>query len=319
MAVDSAYVCLSKGEDDYQYGWTNGSGQVTFAFRAESAGQIGVVVTGRNHARYNGVITVNGTSGAYVSVKGMTVDEDSLGGSLGNGDGVIDAGERVDMWFEVVNSGAGASGDVSLVVRSGDAGVVVVDSLAAVGVVSGGGGTKVALDAVRVEYGSGMADGAVATFVVVVKENGVEAWRDKVKREAHRPVLELVKLRVDDSGTGDGDGVVDAGEVFRLYYGVKNYGTGAGYGLEAELTDVGGGFVFTDSLDTYGELGAVTYGENAGGFGAGGGRTYRRSTCWRSRSRTRLGGRTWTRSSCGLRSRPPACRSIPVSVRIGCR
>ncbi|MGD8414705.1 MAG: C25 family cysteine peptidase, partial [Candidatus Latescibacterota bacterium] len=52
--VDSAMVCLSKGNDDYQYGSTDGAGQATFDFRAESPGQIRVVVTGRNKLRYDG-------------------------------------------------------------------------------------------------------------------------------------------------------------------------------------------------------------------------------------------------------------------------
>jgi hypothetical protein len=75
-----------------------------------------------------------------------------------------------------------------------------------------------------------------------------------------------VVLRIDDSAPGNGDGVADAGETFRLYYTVKNFGTGAASGLTAALTDLGGGFVFFDSLDTYPPLPAVTGMENADGF-----------------------------------------------------
>ena len=84
--VDSAMVCLSKGTDDYQYASTDVAGQAAFDFRAENAGDIRVVVTGRNHGRYDGTITVTGTSGAYVSFNGLTVDDDNTGGTAGNGD-----------------------------------------------------------------------------------------------------------------------------------------------------------------------------------------------------------------------------------------
>ncbi|UCH84649.1 MAG: hypothetical protein JSW50_02850, partial [Candidatus Latescibacterota bacterium] len=57
--VDSAHVCLSKGNDDYQYGATNSLGNVVFDFVAESPGDIKVVVTGLNLARYEGAITVD--------------------------------------------------------------------------------------------------------------------------------------------------------------------------------------------------------------------------------------------------------------------
>ncbi|MCK5618655.1 MAG: hypothetical protein KAJ17_04605, partial [Candidatus Krumholzibacteria bacterium] len=126
--VDSAMVCLSKGTDDYQYGTTDALGQVTFDFRAESAGQIRVVATGRNHARHDGFITVNGESGAYVSLNTIVVDDDNTNGTFGNSDGVIGAGETVDLWMEMINSGASASGNVDLVISSGDPEVTIVDN-----------------------------------------------------------------------------------------------------------------------------------------------------------------------------------------------
>jgi hypothetical protein len=49
--VSGALVCLSKDKDDYQYGTTNVAGEATFDFRAESSGQINVVVTAQNRVR----------------------------------------------------------------------------------------------------------------------------------------------------------------------------------------------------------------------------------------------------------------------------
>jgi hypothetical protein len=143
-AVEGALVCLSKGTDDYEYGTTNSSGRVTFDFRAESAGDINVVVTALNSVRYNGAISVTAPGGAYVSLDGITVDDDNLGGTVGNGDGVIDAGETVDLWLEMVNSGPAASGNVDVEVISGDPGVTISDATASVGVVGGNGGTQTA-------------------------------------------------------------------------------------------------------------------------------------------------------------------------------
>ncbi|UCG53187.1 MAG: hypothetical protein JSW58_06435, partial [Candidatus Latescibacterota bacterium] len=63
--VDSAHVCLSKDEDDYQYGATNSLGNVVLDFTAESPGTIKVVVTGLNLARHEGSITVDPSASAY--------------------------------------------------------------------------------------------------------------------------------------------------------------------------------------------------------------------------------------------------------------
>jgi hypothetical protein len=263
--VDSAVVCLSKGDDDYQYASTDGAGQVSFDFRAESAGEIRVVVTGRNHRRYDGTITVNGAPGAYISLNGMTVDDDATGGTSGNGDGIIDAGETVDLLLEMANSGGSSSGIVSLVLRTDNGAVTITDSTAAVGTVAAAG-TSTAGDAVRVMFSSSMTDEEAAAFDLIIKENGTDTWGDEFSRVVHAPRLAQVTLRVDDTASGNGDGVVDAGESVDLYYGLKNFGTGTAYGLAASITDLNGAFLFADSTDTYADLGPMQESENSIGF-----------------------------------------------------
>jgi len=195
----------------------------------------------------------------------VTVDDDNTGGTVGNGDGVIDAGETVDLTLEMINSGGSSSGSVDLVLRSNDGGVVLADSTAAVGVI-GPSGTQAASDALRVTFSSSFADEASVVFDLVIKENSVEAWEDEFSKIVHAPELEHVTIRIDDTALGNGDGVVDAGETFTLYYGLKNFGTGAAYGLTAELNDLYGKFIFVDSTDTYLDLDPMIYGENVTGF-----------------------------------------------------
>jgi len=51
-----------------------------------------------------------------------------------------------------------------------------------------------------------------------------------------------VKLRVDDTVTGNGDGVVQAGEQFKLFYKAKNFGTGTYPGGTLTAFDLDGAF-----------------------------------------------------------------------------
>lgn len=263
---DSVLVCLSKGEDDYQYGLTDALGNVTFDFRAESPGQIRVVATGKNYVRYEGTITVDGSAGAYVNLNDVTVDDDNVGGTTGNGDGVIDAGETVDLLLRVVNTGGTASGNVTLKLWSGDGNVVVTDSLASVGVVPGGGGSVWASDPVRIQFSPDIADEAAVDFALVLREDGIDEWGDTFSRVVHAPVLELAGLRVDDSLLGNGNGIVNDYEWFDLFYGIKNFGTGTAYGLSAVLEDLEDGFVFTDSTDVYAPIPPQAAVENVNGL-----------------------------------------------------
>ncbi|HEX5131272.1 MAG TPA: C25 family cysteine peptidase, partial [Candidatus Krumholzibacteria bacterium] len=262
--VEGARVCLTKGGDDYAVGTTNGSGQVVLPFRARSAGAIDVVVTGTNLRRNEGSITVTAAA-AYVQMPGMTVDDDNLGGTVGNGDGVIDGGETVDLTVSLKNTGSASTGVVTALLRSNDGGVSIGDSTAAVGVIAASQ-TIAASDPLRVTVSSSLADAHPVPFTLIIKNDGSEAWRDEFKREVHQPALSLVQLRIDDAGTGNGNGVVDAGEQFKLFYKVKNFGSGVFPGGTVQVTDLGGGFTFVDSLSTYPALAPLASAENATGF-----------------------------------------------------
>jgi len=238
--VDSATVCLSKGNDDYKVGTTNASGQVTLPFRAESAGTIDLVVTGLNYKRYESTITVGGT-GAYVAINNITIDDDNTGGTSGNGNGIIEAGETVDLGFVLKNNGTAVTGTVTTVLRSSDAGVTVSDSTAG-GATIAAGGTGTQTGGCRVVFSSSLTDQHAVPFTFVIKNNGTETWRDTFKKLSHRPKLSLVKLRIDDTVTGNSNGIVDAGEQFKLYYKVKNFGTGAYPGGTMTAFDLDGAF-----------------------------------------------------------------------------
>ncbi|UCG50893.1 MAG: hypothetical protein JSW58_11920, partial [Candidatus Latescibacterota bacterium] len=195
--VDSAYVCLSKDEDDYQYGATNSLGNVVLDFTAESPGTIKVVVTGLNLARHEGSITVDPSASAYVNYSGVVIDDDASGGSFGNGDGVIDAGETVDLTLELVNTGNASSGNVTVTLSSASPSVTVVDGTASFGVI-GSGQTKAALDPVRVTLGVGITDETAVEFDLSIEEGGSPTWEDMFRKLVHAPVLDLVTLRIDD-------------------------------------------------------------------------------------------------------------------------
>ncbi|MCI0452410.1 MAG: C25 family cysteine peptidase, partial [Candidatus Latescibacteria bacterium] len=266
IPVEGARVCLTKDEDDYEVGITDASGQATLPFRAESAGTIKVVVTGLNYKRYEGDITVGGT-GAYCRVSSIAIDDDNVNGTIGNNNDIVEAGERVDFALTIQNTGtASTSGTLSVRFRSSTPGVTVIDSLANVSGSIPAGGTVVATSGPRVDFASSMTDEAVAAFVAHIRVNGVHTWRDDFKKEVGSPALALVNLRIDDTATGNGNGVVEAGEQFRLFYRVKNFGTGAYPGGNGTVTDLDAGFTITDGTDPYPAFASQTEAENTGGF-----------------------------------------------------
>ncbi|HET6348150.1 MAG TPA: C25 family cysteine peptidase [Candidatus Krumholzibacteria bacterium] len=264
--VAGARVCLSKGTDDYKVGVTDASGNVTLSMTAKSAGSVRIVATALNRGRYDANITVTPSAGAYVTYDSETIDDDALAGTNGNADGVIDAGETIDFTVRVKNTGGVSASNITLALRASQGGVTVADSVATVGSVASGGATT-ASDPFRVVFASSLADNTPVKFTLAVKQNGVTAWTDHFTRIVHAPSLDFDVLRIDDAGTGNGDGVVQAGENFHLHYRLKNFGTGAAHAVHGTLVDLSGGvFTIFNNADTYGDLPSIGAVEDTVGF-----------------------------------------------------
>ena len=232
LPVAGARVCLQKGDDDYAVGETDGTGTAQLSFRAESGGSIDVTVSGKDLQTYIGTISVV-PSGAYVHVDALSLDDDGSGGTIGNADGVIDAGERIDLLPVLRNSGAAPAALVIGVVSESDphASVVIANVNAAT---VPAGGTLAAQAPVRLQVAANAPD-QHAIELLFSLSNGELQWQDRVRRVVHAPVLELFELSIQDAVLGNGNGVPDEEETFDLVVTVKNYGSGAVDGMTAVL------------------------------------------------------------------------------------
>lgn len=232
VPVVGARVCLQKGDDDYQVGVTDGTGTAFVSFRAESGGSIDVTVSGKDLQTYVGTISVVPV-GPYVHVDGLDLDDDGSLGTVGNADGVIDAGERIDLLPVLRNGGAAPAAVVTGVVSESDPyASVVVANLSASSVPAGG--TQPAQSPVRVQVDANAPDQHAIELLFELSD-GEAQWVDRVRRVVHAPILELFELGIQDASLGNGNGVPDEEETFDLVVTVKNYGSGAVDGLTAVL------------------------------------------------------------------------------------
>ena len=127
-----AVVCVSDANGTYSRGRTNGSGQVTLPLTSSAGGTLAVVVTKKEFKPYEGSATLTTGSGAVIALQSTTIDDDSSAPSIGNGDGRIDAGERIELDFTVRNAGNTTANTVNA------AGSFVTGSTATFNLVYGG-------------------------------------------------------------------------------------------------------------------------------------------------------------------------------------
>ncbi len=263
--VANATVCLRKFGEDYRVAQTDAFGWAAVPFTSPTGGTIDVVVTGANLARAEGTIRVTGPVSPVLKVGAIAVDDDNVDGTSGNGDGVIDAGETVDLLPALVDYGTQPFWEIALVLATSSPYVTVVDPVAQVQGVEPST-SAVADDAWRIAVAANAPDAAVVAFAVTITD-GNFLWQDAFERVLHAPALEVAVLRKSDAPPlGNGDGVIAPGEPFRLYVTLKNYGSGAARGLSARLRSTDGGATVIDSLDVYADVPTLGAAENTAGF-----------------------------------------------------
>jgi hypothetical protein len=251
MPYDSAMVCLYKEGDDYRYDATDAGGSVVFDdVLCRSEGWIYVTVTGINHCRNMDSIRVVEEAGPYLRISDRIID-DYIDG---NNDGVLDAGEWVRLRIELENTGQGSGEKLYAVLKSSEASVEIKDS---VGVYPDlePDEKETGLDHFQFEVDAAVVDEEVIEFVLEIHDSTGGLWSEAFAYEVHAPELELfVNVMSDTLPYGNNNGVIESGEDFLLKIGVKNFGTGAAYGLEGELSSTDMNITITDSVSLYDEI-----------------------------------------------------------------
>ncbi|MBD3237774.1 MAG: T9SS type A sorting domain-containing protein [Candidatus Eisenbacteria bacterium] len=117
--VAGAWVYLLQEGQIATGGYTDAGGTVTIPIEATVAGTVLVTVTGHNLHPHLGSFEITQLS-QFVGVGGHTIDDDASGSSQGNGDGVINPGEQIELGIALTNFGSQAVHDVELHVTCDD-------------------------------------------------------------------------------------------------------------------------------------------------------------------------------------------------------
>lgn len=250
--LEGATVCLSKGTEDYAVGVTDAAGTVQLDFDAETAGSIAVWVSGADAAPTSRTIAVTSGGSAFLSVSGFSISDDAVGASVGNGNGRIEAGETVELTPLVRNTGSAGVGAGQVTLSTLDANLSVLDATAAFGALAAGGSAP-ASDPVVIQVAATTPDAHEATLELLL-QSGAPSWTDSEVLRLESPQLEVLRLRVDDTATGDGDGIVDPLEDVDLILTLKNFGASAVASVTGVLSSASGSVTILDASGSWGAM-----------------------------------------------------------------
>ena len=198
-----------------------------------------VTITKYNYYRYAQSVPVLPLEGPFVVRYKHDVDDDLLGGSSGNGDGIVNPGEIIELSpFWVMNYGVDTAFTVggALYLEIADPYVTLIDSLDDYGTIApddsalgtGGFVFDVNMDA---------PEGHRIDFLLSCTD-GDSVWNSYFSELVRAPILEYVSNEIDDSAGGNGDGRIDPGETVDLTVTIENSGGAGATGIAGILVSL---------------------------------------------------------------------------------
>ena len=178
-------------------------------------------------------LPVNPT-GPYLVMGNALIDDDTIGGSNGNGDGVINPGETIELWVTVRNVGNATATHVSGALSSQSGSVNILNPSAPWNdIPAGSQGTN--LTALRFQVAGTALDGEILPFTLTMSyDTGSQPLLMQFPVVA--PALSYRFNHLDDTTSGNRTGVLDPGEVVSLTVTLANSGGQGADNVEAVLT-----------------------------------------------------------------------------------
>ncbi len=220
--VDNALVSLTKvdGGETVILGIgyvSGGSANVTLT-PFDSPGTMKVTVTAYNKVAYQEDVMVIVPDGPYVVSTGYTIND-----AAANNNGAVDYNETVLINQTLQNVGVAAANGVNVVASTTNANASITQSSASFGDIAVDASVT-ENDAFTMLVNDGVADQENVMIDLVITDGDAHEWESSYPIVINAPELSIEFVEVDDSESGNSNGMLDAGETARLVINVLNDG-----------------------------------------------------------------------------------------------
>jgi hypothetical protein len=247
--VEGALVALYRKGVISVSALTGADGRVILPVSGLVDGTYQLTVTGTNLKPWLGVATV-GPQAVSLAPGALTVDDDAVGGSFGDGDGLAEPGETVELMIGLANGGTGTATAVTAQLSSPDALAVVTQAVAGYGsILSGATGAQDAPFVLQID--AGMRGGNGVPLQLVGTAAGID-YTGLVDFKVNGPALSLTASLLGGVG-----GTLNPGQTGTLRITVRNDGNAVTAGATAVLSSTDR---WVTVSDTDGALPAIAIG-----------------------------------------------------------
>ncbi|MGQ9560734.1 MAG: C25 family cysteine peptidase [Candidatus Oleimicrobiaceae bacterium] len=230
--VSGALVCVMCGQGVYERGTTDNAGLFTATIAPSSpADSVVVTVTAQNYLPRVLKIPVQ-TEGPHVLFSRYRVY-----GQLSE-DNCVEPGQEVRLEVELCNHGAAPARGVECVLRPQSRFVAMLDSAASYGDLPPGALAVPASpgDDFRIRISGECGHGDVVAFTLTATDRDGNCWCSAFSVPVAAPLVAIIGIATSDKRMGDGDGLIEPGEVVQLEPLVANQGSRQALGVVLECT-----------------------------------------------------------------------------------
>ncbi len=235
--VEGAYVTLYKEMGGEEELWvverTDANGDATLTFEPPTTGDMILTVSGRDLFPYQGVIEVV-SGNTIVGYDSYTIDDDNIGYSSGNGDGMPNPGEIIELSVDLHNFGSGQTANgVTAVLESIDDGHSIVYSPESDFGDIAPGETVTSLSPYVVKIKPKTQNGDIAHLKITATDSNNNIWDSSIEIPVQAP-----RLRVSAVVFPGGNGRLDPGETINMVLTIQNIGPLGALNVTGSVTTI---------------------------------------------------------------------------------
>ncbi len=230
---ENAYVAFSKDGVLLDAKIADASGTVVLNFTAlEDVGTADVVITKQNRAPKISTVNIIPSTTPYITLDSYVIDDAS-----GNVNGLADFAETLNLDVTLKNvSDTYDALNVETTLSTSDANVSISDATETYGTIAASG-SLAKVGAYNISINNDVEDQHVLNFDLTITGEDASTnsytWNSNINLTVNAPVLEIGDMTIDDSATGNNDGILDPGETATVNVVTTNSG-------HADITNVVG-------------------------------------------------------------------------------
>ena len=247
--VESALVVAVKAGEEYRAVYTDAAGTAWVPFVPASTGPFSLTVSAPNAVAFEDSISVNAAASTHFAFTSLS-DDDTV---HGDGDGIVDAGEKFGFAGNVKNTGSVSTvSPVTIQVEALSGNLVVEQATASIIIALAPGASAPIPSALRI-LAAGSPNVPRTGEVRLIARDGTRADSVVVGVSIAAASLVLSSSTLVDA-PGDGDGIPESGETAAWTWRIANEGTGTSRSVTLRARTPAAGVTLLDSVATIPDL-----------------------------------------------------------------